>query len=165
LISSAFISLVENQLAPAWAVVIILGREFAVTGLRSVAATEGLIIPASKAGKIKMFSQVVTVALLIFSSVKGGPPTATRAFPVFAFWTVPEMSVALNHLSGNGTFRFRDLQMILYGLGRGMLWLVVISSCWSMYGYFRHFYLEARARFSAEEKKKQAVTPLTTESR
>ena len=165
LISSAFISLVENQLAPAWAVVIILGREFAVTGLRSVAATEGLIIPASKAGKIKMFSQVVTVALLIFSSVKGGPPTTTRAFPVFAFWTVPEMSVALNHLSGHGAFRFRDLQMILYGLGRGMLWLVVISSCWSMYGYFKHFYLGARARYNAEEKKKQAVTPLTTESR
>jgi CDP-diacylglycerol--glycerol-3-phosphate 3-phosphatidyltransferase len=41
LISSAFISLVENQLAPAWAVVIVIGREFAVTGLRTVAAAEG----------------------------------------------------------------------------------------------------------------------------
>lgn len=165
LISSAFVSLVENQLAPAWAVVIILGREFAVTGLRSVAASEGLIIPASKAGKIKMFSQVVTVALLIFSSVQGGPPTATRAFPVFAFWTVPEMNVALQHLSGHGAFTFRDLQMIFYGLGRGMLWLVVISSCWSMYGYFKNFYFSARARYSSEEQKKQAVTPLSTEPR
>src|SRR6185369_1102910 len=40
LISAALISLVENQLAPAWAVVIIIGREFAVTGLRSIAAVE-----------------------------------------------------------------------------------------------------------------------------
>jgi CDP-diacylglycerol--glycerol-3-phosphate 3-phosphatidyltransferase len=122
LISSAFISLVENRLAPAWAVVIIIGREFAVTGLRAVAASEGWIIPASKSGKFKMFTQVVTIALLIFSSVKGGPPTETKAFPIIQFWTVPEMSVALGHLFGAGAFTFRDLQMILYGLGRGLLW-------------------------------------------
>jgi CDP-diacylglycerol--glycerol-3-phosphate 3-phosphatidyltransferase len=54
LISAALISLVENQLAPAWAVVIILGREFAVTGLRSIAAVEGVVISASKMGKFKM---------------------------------------------------------------------------------------------------------------
>jgi len=48
LISAALISLVENQLAPAWAVVIIIGREFAVTGLRSIAAVDGLVISASK---------------------------------------------------------------------------------------------------------------------
>ena len=44
LISAALISLVENQLAPAWAVVIIIGREFAVTGLRSIAAADGVVI-------------------------------------------------------------------------------------------------------------------------
>ncbi|MGZ8848070.1 MAG: CDP-diacylglycerol--glycerol-3-phosphate 3-phosphatidyltransferase, partial [Pyrinomonadaceae bacterium] len=54
LISAALISLVENHLAPAWAVVIIVGREFAVTGLRSIAATEGVVISASKMGKFKM---------------------------------------------------------------------------------------------------------------
>ena len=43
LISAALISLVENQLAPAWAVVIIIGREFAVTGLRSIAAADGVV--------------------------------------------------------------------------------------------------------------------------
>ena len=46
LISAALISLVENHLAPAWAVVIVIGREFAVSGLRAVAATEGWAIPA-----------------------------------------------------------------------------------------------------------------------
>src|SRR5207247_6359546 len=48
LISAALISLVENQLAPAWAVVIIIGREFAVTGLRSIAAADGVVISALK---------------------------------------------------------------------------------------------------------------------
>lgn len=163
LISSAFISLVENRLAPAWAVVIILGREFAVTGLRSVAATEGFVIPASRAGKVKMFSQVVTVSLLIFSSVNGGPPTQTLAFPVLQFWEVPEMHLALQHLRGEGAFTLRDFQMMMYGLGRGLLWLVVFSSCWSMLGYFKHFYLSARARFEAsakELKAKSAAAPL-----
>jgi CDP-diacylglycerol--glycerol-3-phosphate 3-phosphatidyltransferase len=146
LISSAFISLVENSLAPAWAVVIVIGREFAVSGLRSIAATEGWAIPASKAGKIKMFSQVVTISLLITSSVNGGPPVETKAFPVIAFWTVPQMSTALSHLFGPVEMNWLDWRVLLYGLGRGMLWLVVISSCWSMYGYFYQFYANAREK-------------------
>ena len=48
LISAALISLVENRLAPAWAVVVIIGREFAVSGFRSVAAAVGGIIAASR---------------------------------------------------------------------------------------------------------------------
>lgn len=144
LISSAFISLVENQLAPAWAVVIIIGREFAVTGLRSIAATEGWAIPASTMGKFKMFSQVVTIALLITSSVSGEPPVETRAFPIIAFWTVPEVKTMIEHLLGNGQLTGLDVRVILYGLGRALLWIVVISSCWSMWGYFHRFYLNAR---------------------
>ena len=91
LISAALISLVENRLAPAWAVVIIVGREFAVSGLRSIAATEGVVISASKMGKFKMLSQVVAVSLLIVSSVSGQPPVANfgDAFPAIQFWTVP----------------------------------------------------------------------------
>ncbi len=152
LISSAFISLVENRLAPAWAVVIILGREFAVSGLRSIAAAEGWAIPASKAGKIKMFSQVVTIALLITSSVNGGPPVETKAFPIIAFWTVPQMYVALEHLFGPGELNWLDWRMLFYGLGRGLLWLVVISSCWSMYGYFRQVYVKARENLEIERR-------------
>jgi CDP-diacylglycerol--glycerol-3-phosphate 3-phosphatidyltransferase len=64
---SAFISLVELKLAPAWMVVVIVGREFAVSGLRSVAATRGIVIPASRWGKWKMVSQVVAIALLILT--------------------------------------------------------------------------------------------------
>jgi len=150
LVSSAFISLVENQLAPAWAVVIILGREFAVTGLRAVAAAEGWAIPASRAGKLKMFSQVVAIALLITSSVNGGPPVETRVFPVMMFWTVPEMREALDHVFGPGGVSWQDWRVLLYGGGRGLLWLVVISSCWSMAGYFLAFYRSAREAMRPE---------------
>ncbi|HZN10950.1 MAG TPA: CDP-diacylglycerol--glycerol-3-phosphate 3-phosphatidyltransferase [Blastocatellia bacterium] len=157
LISSAFISLVENQLAPAWAVVIVIGREFAVSALRSIAAAEGWAIPASPMGKFKMFSQVVTIALLITSSVSGAPPVATRAFPVIAFWTVPEMRAAIGHLAGPGALTALDARVLLYGLGRGLLWIVVISACWSMYGYFRQFYINTRARVKVEKEKRAAL--------
>ena len=67
LTSAAFISLVEMDPAhvPAWMVVIIIGREFAVSGLRSIAAQQGLDIPASPLGKGKLISQVVAISLLI----------------------------------------------------------------------------------------------------
>jgi CDP-diacylglycerol--glycerol-3-phosphate 3-phosphatidyltransferase len=68
LISAAFISLVELGLAPAWMVVIIIGREFAVSGLRSVASSLGVTIPASIWGKYKTLSQVVAITLLILTN-------------------------------------------------------------------------------------------------
>ena len=67
LISAAFISLVEVGLAPAWMVVVVVGREFAVTGLRSIAAGQGILISASGWGKAKMASQITAVSLLILS--------------------------------------------------------------------------------------------------
>ena len=67
LISAAFISLVELNLAPAWMVVVVVGREFAVTGLRSIAAEQGIVISASGWGKAKMTSQITAVSLLILS--------------------------------------------------------------------------------------------------
>ena len=144
LISAALISLVENHLAPAWAVVIIVGREFAVTGLRSIAATEGVIISASRMGKFKMVAQVVTVGLLILSiSPAGGSPHVSnfgRPFPAIQFWTVPELRLAWSHLIGPGSTSWSDWQVLLYTAGRAMLWVVVISSMFSMYGYFRAFF-------------------------
>ncbi len=144
LISAALISLVENHLAPAWAVVIIVGREFAVTGLRSIAATEGVVISASGIGKFKMVSQVVTVALLILSlSPSGGPPPVSnfgRPFPAIQFWTVPELRAAWGHLIGPGRTNWTDWQVLLYTSGRAMLWVVVVSAIFSMYDYFRAFF-------------------------
>ena len=65
LTSAAFISLLQLGLAPAWMVALIIGREFAITGLRSLAYTKGITIPASPLGKIKMASQVAAILLLI----------------------------------------------------------------------------------------------------
>lgn len=72
LISSALISLVQLRIAPAWMVVIIIGREFAVSGLRSIAAHEGFSIDVSTLGKGKMVAQVAAVVGLILGHKYGG---------------------------------------------------------------------------------------------
>jgi len=156
LISAALISLVENQLAPAWAVVIIIGREFAVTGLRSIAAVDGLVISASRMGKFKMLAQVVTITLLIGSSVAGRPPVANfgRPFPAIEFWSVPELRTAYAHLVGPEETTASDWQVLVYTAGRAMLWLVVISACTSMYGYFSSFYRAVVADRTAKRNAK-----------
>ena len=65
LMSAAFISLVELGLAPAWMIVVIIGREFAISGLRSIASQQGVTIAASSLGKWKTVSQVVAISILI----------------------------------------------------------------------------------------------------
>jgi CDP-diacylglycerol---glycerol-3-phosphate 3-phosphatidyltransferase len=67
LISAALISLVQIRRVPAWMVVLIIGREFAVSGLRSIAAAEGYTIRASDLGKTKMITQVVAIAMVLLS--------------------------------------------------------------------------------------------------
>ena len=68
LISAAFISLVQMGLVPAWMVVIIIGREFMVMGLREIASVEGLVIPASPLGKTKMVLQVLAGCAVILTA-------------------------------------------------------------------------------------------------
>jgi CDP-diacylglycerol--glycerol-3-phosphate 3-phosphatidyltransferase len=154
LISAALISLVENRLAPAWAVCIIVGREFAVSGLRSLAASDGVLISASRMGKFKMGAQVLAVALLIASSTAGAPPVTNfgHAFPAIQFWTVPELRAAFSHLFGGGAVSGKDLQVLLYAAGRATLWVVVLTACYSMYQYFRAFL----PSLSAEPEKQPA---------
>ena len=65
LTSAAFVSLVQMGLAPAWMVAVVIGRELAVTTLRSIAYARGVIIPASPLGKVKMVAQVVAILALI----------------------------------------------------------------------------------------------------
>jgi CDP-diacylglycerol---glycerol-3-phosphate 3-phosphatidyltransferase len=67
LIAAAFVTLVQfnPRIVPAWMVVIIVGREFLVSGLRSIAASEGFTIQASDLGKLKMFVQIFTVVAAI----------------------------------------------------------------------------------------------------
>jgi CDP-diacylglycerol--glycerol-3-phosphate 3-phosphatidyltransferase len=68
LISSAFISLVQHSIVQAWMVAIIIGRELAVSGLRSIASSQGFTIKASELGKIKMAAQVAAITLLILGN-------------------------------------------------------------------------------------------------
>ncbi len=67
LIAAAFITLVQfnPRTVPAWMAVIIIGREFLVSGLRSIAASEGFTIEASDLGKLKMLVQIVSVVAAI----------------------------------------------------------------------------------------------------
>jgi CDP-diacylglycerol---glycerol-3-phosphate 3-phosphatidyltransferase len=65
LTSAAFISLVELRLIPAWMVVIIVGREFAVSGLRGIASAEGYVLQASDLGKTKMVLQVAAITAIV----------------------------------------------------------------------------------------------------
>jgi CDP-diacylglycerol--glycerol-3-phosphate 3-phosphatidyltransferase len=68
LISAALISLVQVRLVPSWMAVLIIGREFAVSGLRSIAASEGYVIKASELGKTKMVTQVLAVSLVLLAA-------------------------------------------------------------------------------------------------
>jgi CDP-diacylglycerol--glycerol-3-phosphate 3-phosphatidyltransferase len=65
LVTAALVSLVYMELAPAWMVVVILGREFFVTVLRSVAHARGHALPASPLGKVKLVAQVAAILILI----------------------------------------------------------------------------------------------------
>jgi len=67
LTSAALISLVQMDLAQSWMVAVIIGREFAVTTLRSLAYARGIAMPASPLGKIKMVAQVVAILALILA--------------------------------------------------------------------------------------------------
>jgi CDP-diacylglycerol--glycerol-3-phosphate 3-phosphatidyltransferase len=67
LISAALISLVQVHVLPGWMAILIIGREFAVSGLRSIAAAEGYTIKASDLGKTKMFSQVVAISCMLIA--------------------------------------------------------------------------------------------------
>ena len=68
LVTAAFVSIVQMGLAPAWMVAVILGREFLVTVLRSIAASRGVVIAASQLGKIKMAAEVTTILALILGN-------------------------------------------------------------------------------------------------
>ncbi len=90
LISAAFISLVEVGLAPAWMVVVVVGREFAVTGLRAIASDQGIFIAASGWGKAKMASQIATISLLILSERYSDLALAGK----IALWVVVAVALA-----------------------------------------------------------------------
>ena len=147
LVSAALIVLVEKHLAPAWVVVIILGREFVVTGLRSLAAAEGIIIQAQMSGKIKMWAQCVAIVALLIAGATGDPPVSNFGWvlPSFRFWQVAEVQTAFSHL---WTFSVttNDWRVFGYLIGRGALWIAVGMACWSMFDYIKFFLKENKKK-------------------
>jgi CDP-diacylglycerol--glycerol-3-phosphate 3-phosphatidyltransferase len=67
LVSATLIALVQRQVVPGWMAILIIGREFAISGLRSIAAAEGYVIRASDLGKTKLVTQVAAISLAILS--------------------------------------------------------------------------------------------------
>lgn len=67
LVIAALTSLVQLQRLPAWIVVVIISREFFVTGLRMIAASEGIVISASRGGKVKTVTQIIAILMVIFN--------------------------------------------------------------------------------------------------
>lgn len=84
LISAALISLVQVRSLPGWMAILIIGREFAVSGLRAIAAAEGYTIKASDLGKTKMFFQVVAISVMLLSVRHA----ALRAPAIGLMWAV-----------------------------------------------------------------------------
>jgi CDP-diacylglycerol---glycerol-3-phosphate 3-phosphatidyltransferase len=97
LIAGAFISLIEVGGVPAWMVVVIIAREFAVTGLRGIAAERGVTIAASAFGKIKMGVQVACVCVLLLSrphAPAGDVSEIVSPFAVAFLWATVLVTVA-----------------------------------------------------------------------
>ena len=84
LIAAALISLVQMDLVVAWMAVVILGREFAVTVLRSIANGKGIVIAASRLGKVKMILEVIAILALILGQVEDLRPL--HVIGIIALW-------------------------------------------------------------------------------
>ena len=85
---AAFVSLVQMDLAPAWMVSVIIGREFAVTAWRSIVYARGVAMPASPLGKIKMVAQVIAILALILGQHGQGRTFFLTLIGQAALWVV-----------------------------------------------------------------------------
>jgi CDP-diacylglycerol--glycerol-3-phosphate 3-phosphatidyltransferase len=97
LISAAFLSLIQLDMAPAWIVAVIIGRELAVTWLRSEALGRGIVMSASPAGKWKTVSQIVSIYVLLLA----------HRIPLFRVLVNPSLFVALVMTLYSGVDYFR----------------------------------------------------------
>jgi len=90
LVSSALVSLVQVRVIPGWMAILVIGREFAVTGLRGIAAASGITIKASDLGKTKMLAQVIAISLLMLSMSNA----SLMPYAIFWMWGVVLFGVA-----------------------------------------------------------------------
>lgn len=86
LVSGLLIALVEVHLVPAWIVIIIVAREFLVTGMRSLAASAGKVIPAGRLGKMKTFTTLIATGGIMLGMAFGAAHLSLFP-PHFAPWS------------------------------------------------------------------------------
>jgi len=100
--TAAFIVFVDMHIIPAWMVIVILAREFIITGLRGVAASEGVVIAAELSGKLKTIFQMVAICLILFGAASGNwpGPDAFWAFVAGAGIVCLWIAVILTVISG-----------------------------------------------------------------
>jgi len=119
LTAAAFVCFVESGLMAGWMLVVILAREFAITGLRSVAASEGVVIAAGMSGKLKTVLQMSAVLIILLGLI----------FQIAVFAGADLV------LSLNGALTAKDLFMGLWTfferLGVICLWAAVAVTVWS----------------------------------
>jgi CDP-diacylglycerol--glycerol-3-phosphate 3-phosphatidyltransferase len=109
LVTAALVGLVQLGTLPAWVALIIISREFIVSGLRMVAVAEGVVIAASPLGKVKTVAQTVAIVLFILI----GSPSATDRFaPLASVWFA--------------------------WVAWGVMLVAVALTIWSMLDYFYH---------------------------
>ena len=89
--AAALVSLLAIDKIDAWIVVVIVGRELAVTGLRAVAASVGVIVPASRLAKWKTVSQYVAITMLIVE--KGFDPPGFHVAATASLWAALGLTI------------------------------------------------------------------------
>ncbi|MDO5117650.1 MAG: CDP-diacylglycerol--glycerol-3-phosphate 3-phosphatidyltransferase [Eggerthellaceae bacterium] len=100
LTASALIALVELQVLPSWVVIVILCREFIVSGMRMIAASQGTVIAASWYGKAKTVFQIIAIILFILKdSLIANLPASMHSAVVWFSWGVMIIAVALTIIS------------------------------------------------------------------
>ena len=114
LVTTALITIVEMHVVPSWAAIIIIAREFAVSGLRTIAAADGRVIAASWWGKIKTVIQIIAIVLLLLQVNIGDSRYLTKLVINSEFWksffgTVPGImliaAVIITIISGYDYFK------------------------------------------------------------
>lgn len=108
LVMSAFVAFVGLGSMPSWMVIVILAREFAITGLRQIAVEEGSVIAASKIAKWKTFSQMVAIILYLLHNI----PFGSEGFPLdlIILWIAVILTIVsgFDYFYKNRTIVFRS---------------------------------------------------------
>ncbi len=129
LIAAAFVTLVQfnPSLVPAWIAVLVIGREFLVSGLRSIAASGGFTIEASNLGKFKMLVQIVCVVAVILDH-------RWKVWPVYGNFVFP-----------------------VHWIAYAAIWFVVCVSLVSAADYFIAFWSKIDKRVSNKRRRRAFV--------